>query len=138
MPIYLKLNTVTGESKAKGHVGWIELTSFAFGESRGQEISEASCTKNPDSTSVTLARLALDGKPQPATIDFVDGEGKIYLQLQLESLLITSYSFSGSGGGGHPPTESMTLNFTKFTVVKFSADVPDDAGNLLQDLLSAP
>lgn len=138
MPIYLKLSTITGESKAKRHVGWIELTSLSLSSTREvkNKISEVKCTKNMDSTSATLMRLSVSGKPQPATVDFVDAEGKIYLQLQLENVLIASYSLSGGAGGR--PSESMTLNFTGITIVKFSADVPDDAGTLLQDLLSAP
>ena len=137
MPIYLKLSTVTGESNAKRHVGWIELTSLSL-SFRGEvkDVSEVSCTKNVDSTSATLMRLSVSGKPQPATVDFVDTTGRIHMHLQLENVLIASYRLSGAAGG--QPTESMTLNFTKIIVTKFSADVPDDAGTLLQDLLSAP
>ena len=135
MPIYLNLSTVTGESKANKHVGWIELTSLSRSL---KNVSEVSCTKNVDSTSATLMRLSISGKPQPAItiVDFVDAEGRIHLQFLLENVLIASYSLSSAGGG--QPTESITLNFTKIIITRFSADAPDDAGTPLQDLLSVP
>lgn len=62
MPIYLNLSTVTGESKANKHVGWVEPTSLSL-SFRGEvkHLSEVSCTKNVDSTSA-LMRLSVTGK----------------------------------------------------------------------------
>jgi len=80
-------------------------------------------------------RLSFSGKPQPGAIDFVDAKGTIYLQMQRENVIISSYRLSAAGGR---PTESMTLNFKQVTIVKFSAVVPEEAGTLVQDVLSAP
>lgn len=48
MPIYLKLGTVQGDSKAKGHVGWIEVDSANFGVPRVQRSGTSG--KHPQST----------------------------------------------------------------------------------------
>ena len=78
MPVYLKLGTVQGESKAKGHVGWIEVDSATFGFARGQRsgtsgenapaVYDMTFTKHTDSSSAALFRMAAGGgQPQPAT-----------------------------------------------------------------------
>jgi type VI protein secretion system component Hcp len=137
MPIYLKLGTVKGESKAKGHEGWIELDSLSIGETRTSDQNatsgDVSCTRRVDSTSVTLRQLSVSGKIQPATVDFVDPQGKIFLQLQFQDLLIASHSFSNAASGG-PLVETFTLVYGKMTMVRFFAN----SGTVLQDLLSTP
>ena len=140
MPIYLKLDGVTGKSHTKGHVGWIELTSLSspsFKTNSKDTSGEISAMKRLDATYPTLKNLVTTGAVQPGTVDLVDRNGSIYVQLQLKDVMITSHSVSSLGGG---VSESFTMHFAKMTTIKFStvAEVADDVGSLLHDLFLAP
>ena len=128
MPIYLKLGTVRGESKAEKHEGWIELDTFSFVERRTSDrsdqndtSSDVSCTRTADSTSVTLRQLSASGRVQPATVDFVERHGTIYLQLQFQNLSIGYHSFSNAASGG-TLVETFTLNYGKGELGRYSSD----------------
>jgi type VI protein secretion system component Hcp len=130
MPIYLNLETVEGESKARGHQGWIELNSCLWETTRTSTREqhdtrddsdqnatphEATCTREADSTSVTLSRLSQTGQPQRATVDFVDWKGRTLHQFWIHDAFISSHSFSNAASG--PPVETFTLSYTKKTLI---------------------
>jgi len=126
MPIYLNLGGVRGESEAERHEGWIELETFSFGTvstktknpnqihntSQNATIQEAFCTRDSDSTSVTLNQLSFRGSVRQAAVDYVTPRGEIYLQLRFEDARIASHSFSNAANG--PPVETFSLVFTKW------------------------
>lgn len=141
MPIYLKLGTVQGDSKAKGHVGWIEVDSASFGVAGqrsgtpGKEATrhEMTFTKQTDSSSATLFRMAAAGsQPQPATVDFVDSDGDVYLTVQLSGAVVTAFRVSSSQGS--QSTEYFTLNHGKVTS-HFKADTTTEATEVLHKML---
>ena len=140
MPIYLKLATVQGESTAKDHEGWIEVDSASFGVSRkapseksGDKISattDMTFTKQTDSVSALLMRMVTVGGPsQPATVDFVDKDGDVYLRLELSDAVVTSLITRSSKESR--ANESFTLNFTKMVVRRFVADTTPEAQQAL-------
>jgi len=144
MPIYLKLGTVQGDSKAKGHTGWIEVYSANFGLAREQRsgrsgenaptIHDMTFTKQTDSSSGALFRMAAgEGQPQPATVDFVDNDGDVFLRVELSDAVVTAFSVSGSKGS--QIFESFTLNFGKLVTRHFTADTTTEAIEVLHKLL---
>jgi len=137
MPVYLKLGSVQGESKAKGHEGWIELMSASLGVTKKADKKDESgqilCMKAVDAASAALMRMSLDGDPVTATLDFVDAQGKSYFQLVLESVLITSYTV-GSSRGDLGAMESFVMSFTKSKFVRLTTNAPFDLVTLFEDV----
>ena len=131
MAVYMQYASVKGQVTESKHKQWIELSSFQWGigrsitavigasqsrESSLPSISEIVITKNLDDSSPDLLNYALfDSKGQKVLIEFTKtGAGSdpdMYLQFELTNTLISGYSYSS---GGDKPTESLTLNFTKF------------------------
>jgi type VI secretion system secreted protein Hcp len=128
MPIYMRvtkngLPAIPGDVTAKGHEKWIELSSAQMGQFRSvgangaspPTVSEIGITKSMDSASTALFLQSLNGEGVTIQIDFVKsgGDGSTYLTFTLQNALISGYQPSRSRSG--PPTESLTLNFTKMT-----------------------
>jgi type VI secretion system secreted protein Hcp len=130
MAIYMKIDGINGDVDEAGHKDWIEVNSFQWGVGRGigsaksspsdRESSEASVSevvvsKTSDEASTNLLRAALWGKGKKTTVHFTrtgDDKSQIaYIEYILENVLISGYSVSS---GGDRPTESLSLNFTKF------------------------
>jgi type VI secretion system secreted protein Hcp len=131
MPIYMNYNSlaVKGDVTAEGWKDWIELNSFQFGASRSiasptggsadressaPSISEIVVTKDQDSSTGPLLTAALQGEGVTVIIDFVKtSQGSLtkYMEYTLTNTLISGWSCSS---GGDRPTESVSLNFTKF------------------------
>ncbi|MBZ5686282.1 MAG: type VI secretion system tube protein Hcp [Acidobacteriia bacterium] len=143
MPIYLKLGTVQGDSKAKGHVGWIEVDSANFGVPRVQRsgtsgeaptVHDMTFTKQTDSSSAALFRIAAGGgQPQPATVDFVDNDGDIFLRFELSDAVITAFNVSSSKESRS--FENFTLNFGKMVTRHFTSDTTTEGLEVLHKLL---
>jgi type VI secretion system secreted protein Hcp len=128
MPIYMKIEGITGLVKTTGFEDQISLESVQWGSGRGvssftgtsrevssPSISEMVITKVLDSASQALTRNAVFGDALPlVTISFVrdkaGGEMEAYMTYDLEQTLITSYSVSASSGSD-APMESLSLNF---------------------------
>jgi type VI secretion system secreted protein Hcp len=134
MPIYMTIlkagvPIVKGDVTARGHEGWIEVSSVSMGSARhgpnpapGKDmpsVSDVVITKPQDSTSTWLFRQALQGEGVTVQIDFMKAaeiSSTPYLTIKLQEALISSYQLSGQRGGGSlAPMESITLNFTKIT-----------------------
>jgi len=136
MAAYLEYGASTvkgkGESTAKGHEKWIEIGSVQFGagrsisspvgtsakrEASAPNVSEITVTKLMDSTSPLLLQEALVGKAASGgttKIHLVQtGEKQLntYLEIIMTNAMISAYSMSS---GGDRPSESLSLNFTKF------------------------
>lgn len=128
MAIYLKFDSIKGSVTDSKFKDQIELTSFQWGAGLGvgsarggdrttsePSVSEITTTKSLDKSSEGLFKALLKGDPVgKGTISFTaatKGETVAYATLELEEVIISGYSMSS---GGDFPTESISLNFTKF------------------------
>jgi type VI secretion system secreted protein Hcp len=131
MPIYMKYGSVNGSVTASGFEKWIELASFSWGvgrnlstptgasadrEASAPSVSDIAITKQTDISSFKLLEEALWGQGQTVKISFtttVQNKTDEYLGFELTNTMISAYAPSS---GGDRPTESLSLNFTKFQV----------------------
>ena len=130
MAIFLKYGALKGETTQLTHKEWIEVTSFQWGVGRGissgvggaskreataPSVSEITLTKTFDISSPLLLKEAVGGKAVDVKIELTqtDNSGKhvSYQKYILTETLISGYSISS---GGDRPSESISLNFTKF------------------------
>lgn len=130
MAIFLKYGDLKGETTQLAHKEWIEISSFQWGVGRGissgvgggskreataPSVSEITLTKTFDVSSPLLLKEAVGGKAVTAKIEMTqtDNSGKhvAYQKYILSNALISGYSISS---GGDRPSESVSLNFTKF------------------------
>lgn len=129
MAIYLKIDSVKGSSTDKNFKDQIELQSFQWGAGLGvgsprggdrttsePSVSEITASKVLDKSSEGLFKALLKGDPVgKGTISFTaasKGESIAFATLELEDIIISGYSMSS--GGADLPSESLSLNFTKF------------------------
>lgn len=130
MAIFLKYGALNGEVTAKGYEKWVEVNSFQWGVGRGissgsgggskreataPSVSEITMTKTMDEFSPLLLKEAIGGDAKEVKIDLTqtDNDGKhiAYQKYILTNTLVSGYSISS---GGDRPSESFSLNFTKF------------------------
>jgi type VI secretion system secreted protein Hcp len=130
MAIFMKYGALDGEVTAEGYAKWVELTSFQWGVGRGisggvggaskreasaPSVSEVVVSKSMDAFSPLALKDAIGGKGVEVKIDFTrtDESGKhvAYQKYILTGTMISGYSLSS---GGDRPSESLSLNFSKF------------------------
>lgn len=128
MAIYLKIDSIKGSTTTKGFEDQIELNSFQWGAGLGvssarggdrttsePSVSEITATKVVDKSSEGLFKSLLKGEAiGTGTVSFTaasKGEAIAYATLKLEEVIISGFSMSS---GGDLPSESLSLNFTKF------------------------
>ncbi|HYZ34063.1 MAG TPA: type VI secretion system tube protein Hcp [Crenalkalicoccus sp.] len=129
MPILVKCNEWTGESKVTGFEDHFEVTSFNFGVGRAissargtsaregniVSVSEITLSKVSDKVSIKLFEEALIGPlSRHVDIKFVrQGAGNkpvAFITIKLDGCGISGFSMSS---GGDRPAETLTLNFDK-------------------------
>jgi type VI secretion system secreted protein Hcp len=127
--IFLKIDSIPGSSTDQKFSEQIELSSFQWGAGLGvgsprggdrttsePSVSEITTTKVLDKSSEGLFKALLKGDPVgKGTVSFVaasKGESVAYATLELEDIIVSGYSMSS--GGADLPSESISLNFTKF------------------------
>lgn len=131
MPIYFKFAGIEGEATHANHKNWMEIKSLRWdvrrevktlaGAAANREgsqptVASITLTKTTDVSSTKLLQQACTGNQgKDATIDLVTSgnPGDTYIQYQLTNTIIDSYEVSSSG---ERPEETITLNFTKFSV----------------------
>ena len=132
--IYLKIDSIDGESEAKSYEKQIEIFSWSHGFSQptssvrassGATVEKAhhgdlSVTKNIDSSTDGILKSIWTGNMiKEVTITCLRSDGNAdnaavaYLVVKMEQVIISSYSISG--GGGALPAENMTFNYGKVT-----------------------
>jgi type VI secretion system secreted protein Hcp len=129
--MYMKYGSVTGNVTESSHTGWIELKNFSWGlaraistvvgstddrEASAPSVSEVVVSKDNDVASTALMQEALSGFGKTVQIDFArtaKGQLDVYLTLTLTNTMISGYSHNCNGGDGRP-SESLSLNFSKF------------------------
>lgn len=74
-----------------------------------------------------LSRLSTIGGTRRATIDYVNSQGLIYLQIQIEDATVASHSFSSTANGGSVETFSLVFQEwkTSFYMAKDSGREED-------------
>jgi type VI protein secretion system component Hcp len=115
-PIYMKIDTIPGESQDPAHPGWIDVESFSWGVSHtpiGSGASTASrCsmhsfsfTKRSDKASPMLAKAALTGQSFPTLTLEMNGERHMLQNASIKSVQ--------NGNGPNGPTQQITVDFMK-------------------------
>jgi type VI secretion system secreted protein Hcp len=128
--IYLKLDSVDGESIDKDHDKWIEVESFTWGvdnpssfaTGQGGQATQAHVAtigvqKRFDNSSVTLFKNCTTGKHiQSGTISCMklDGDTRVeYLKIELTDIMVSNIQYSGVGAD-QQVQEHASLVFAKF------------------------
>lgn len=128
--MFLKLETVDGESPDSKHKNEIEVLSFSFGASQPATMSfgggggagkvamqDLHISKRVDKASSNLFLRCATGHHIPKGILTVRKAGKEqqeYLKVTMSDLLVSSINFSGADHSGSAVVmEQVTLNFSK-------------------------
>jgi len=145
MAIYMQYNkgALKGDVTEEGHKEWISLSSLQWGVGRGisapvgnavnreasaPSVSEVTVSKVLDTASTQLLTEALTGEGVDCQIDFCKTEKDklvVFLTLTLTNTMISGYSLNS---GGDKPSESLSLNFTKFEYKNFPMDSTGKVG----------
>lgn len=144
--MFMKIDTVDGESKDKTHKKDIDVLAWSWGMSNSGSahvgggagagkvnIQDLSFTKWVDSASPKLMLAACDGKHFKDAVLVVRKAGEKpveYIKIKMEEVLITSISTGGSGGEDRL-TENVTLNFSKVSVDYVPQDDKGAAGTAI-------
>jgi type VI secretion system secreted protein Hcp len=144
--MFIKIDTVDGESRDKAHAKDIDVLAWSWGISNSGSahvgggagagkcnIQDISFTKWVDASTPKLALACCDGKHfKDATLVVRKaGEKPVeYLKIKIEEVLITSISTGGSGGEDRL-TENVTLNFAKVSLDYVPQDAKGAAGTAI-------
>jgi type VI secretion system secreted protein Hcp len=139
--IFLKLDTIKGESKDSKHKGEIDIASFTFGLSNGGSwaagggggagkvsFQDISVTKLADASTPALMQACASGqhiKSGVLTVRKAGGKQEEFYKIALTNILVSSITNSGINGG--VPEESLSLNFEE---IKFDYKEQGDQGTL--------
>jgi type VI secretion system secreted protein Hcp len=144
--MFIKIDTVDGESRDKVHKKEIDVLAWSWGISNSgsahvgggagagkANIQDISFTKWVDSATPKLALACCDGKhfANATLVVRKAGEKPVeYLKIKIEEVLITSISTGGSGGEDRL-TENVTLNFAKVSLDYVPQDEKGAAGTAI-------
>ena len=156
MAIFMKYGDLKGEVTAEGYKDWIELGSFQWGVGRGisagvggsskreasaPSVSEITVSKTMDAFSPLALKEAIGGEGVEVKIDITrtDGPGthQAFQKYILTGTMVSGYSVSS---GGDRPSESISLNFTKFDAEYIKVNdklAPETTGHYIYDLTTA-
>jgi len=125
--LFLQIDGIDGESKAKGHEKWIELQSFSWGVSNSGSIvlgggagggkasfQDFHFTKDVDASSPQLFQHVANGKHIADAVLEVVRAGPLaetFLKYTLTDVIVTS--FSQSGNGDDLPVDSFSFAYRK-------------------------
>jgi type VI secretion system secreted protein Hcp len=141
--MFMKIDTVDGESKDKVHKKDIDVLAWSWGMSNSGSahvgggagmgkvnIQDLSFTKYTDSSSPVLALACCNGthyKDATLVVRKAGGTPVEYIKIKLEEVLISAIATGGSGGEDRL-TENVILNFGK---VSMDYTPQDDKGAAL-------
>jgi type VI secretion system secreted protein Hcp len=144
--MFIKIDTVDGESRDKTHKKEIDVLAWSWGMSNSGSahvgggagagkvnVQDISFTKWVDSATPKLALACCDGKhfANATLVVRKAGEKPVeYLKIKVEEVLITSISTGGSGGEDRL-TENVTLNFAKVSLDYVPQDEKGAAGTTI-------
>lgn len=143
--MFLKLDTVDGESKDKAHAKEIDVLAWSWGMSNSGSahtgggagagkvnVNDISVTKYIDRSSPNLMQACCDGKHFTMATLVVRKAGEKpleYLKIKMTNVLITSCATGGSGGEDRL-TENVSFNFEKVNV-EYAPQKADGSGDAL-------
>ena len=144
--MFMKIDTVDGESRDKVHKKEIDVLAWSWGLSNSGSahvgggagagkvnVQDISFTKWVDSSTPKLLLACCDGKhfANATLVVRKAGEKPVeYIKIKIEEVLITSISTGGSGGEDRL-TENVTLNFAKVSVDYVPQDEKGAAGTAI-------
>jgi len=128
--MFLKIDTIDGESTKAGHSGQIEIESFSWdvtrtGAATPPTLSEVVIVKQTDKSSPKLMEACATGQPLPQVVLTVRKAGTTqpeYYKVTLSDCLVSSYQSSGNAGNDRP-TESISFNYTQIEFEYLQLDV---------------
>lgn len=139
--MFLKLDGIKGESKDHKHKDEIHIESFSWGANQtgtgaagggggaGKvHVHDISITKHVDASSTDLFLDCCNGKHIPSGVITVRKAGEKpleYLIVKLTDILISGVQLAGHGSD--LLSESITLNFAKFSI-DYTEQKPDGSG----------
>ena len=126
--MFLKIDTIKGESTDAKHVDEIEVESFSFGvEQHGMSFTgggsgagkahfkDISFVKRADNASPALMLACASGHHLPfaiLTVRKAGGKQEEYYKIKMYDLIVSNFENSGSGVD-QIPVEHLSLNFSK-------------------------
>lgn len=141
--MFLKIDTIKGESVDDKHKGEINVLAWSWGMSNSGSahlgagagsgkvnVQDLSITKYIDKSSTDLMLAACNGKHYKEAMLYVRKAGEKpleYLKIKLTDVLITSVSTGGSGGEDRL-TENVSLNFAAVKV-EYTPQKADGSGD---------
>jgi type VI secretion system secreted protein Hcp len=144
--MFIKIESVDGESKDKSHGKEIDVLAWSWGMSNSGSahvgggagagkvnVQDLSFTKYVDSASPKLMLSCCDGhhyKEATLVVRKAGDKPVEYIKVKMEELIITSISTGGSGGEDRL-TENVTLNFAKVHVDYVPQDAKGGAGTAI-------
>jgi type VI secretion system secreted protein Hcp len=124
--IYLKLGSIQGSTMTGGFENWIALESFQWGFSAGytakqsgSEVSvrEVVLTMRAEKASPLIVSAGVSRTLMPtATVKLtttIKDKVDTFMSYEFANCVITNYAISAPADG--PPTETLSLSFTKIT-----------------------
>ena len=148
MPAYMKLLGIDGEVEEKDHQKWIEVESISMpifrsisegatgsGREKGEtSLGDVVVVKKWDTSTPQIAQVAANGTPQnEVKIHFcstINNKNVTNLEVKLKNVVISTYELSVNAEQNPPPSEQLSLNYTKvdWTYKKFDR-MGDEEGN---------
>jgi len=129
MDMFIKIDSLAGESKDSTHKGEIDVLAWSWGASNSGSahvgggagagkvnVQDLSFTKYVDASSHALLQSCCEGTHHAKATLVVRKAGGTpleYIKIEMEEVMVTSLSTGGSGGEDRL-TENVTLNFAKF------------------------
>jgi type VI secretion system secreted protein Hcp len=140
--IFLKLDSINGESKDQKHQNEIDVLSWSWGMSQSGtthmgggggagkvNVNDISITKYIDSASADLAKCCCNGKHianGTLTVRKAGDKPLEFLVITFQELLVSSLTTGGTGSDDRP-TENLSLNFREFEY-KYQKQQDDGSG----------
>jgi len=121
---FLKIEGVEGESTDSKHLNWIEVQSFAHGNTSPAPatgkpgFSDCCLTKYTDKSSPVLEQNCAQGKHfRSANLELVtaDANRVRFYQIVLSNVVVSSVSASGTTGASTKPLESLCLTYSQIS-----------------------
>lgn len=127
----LELDGIKGESQDSKHKECIEIDSFSWGCTNTGSMGRGSgggtgkvsfqdmhFTKQTDKSTPVLVQAACTNKAVKKAVLYArkasQGGQVEYYKITLQDSIVSSYQSSGNAGDSSVPSDSFTLNFTKF------------------------
>jgi type VI secretion system secreted protein Hcp len=138
--MFLKIQTIDGESTDAAHKDWIEISSFSWGltqktsgsgssggarSAERADHSDFNVMKTMDKATPKIALALLKGEHIPEVIVSLHravGDKQKYMEYKMSDVMISSYQESGASGASALPMESLSFNYGKIECIYTCTD----------------